>query len=142
MGPKTEKVVRVVLDTNILVSALLFKGELNVLHSLWKEKRFVPYLSQATFQELQRVLTYPKFNLSERELTFIIREELLPYFEIIEICRKIKRTSSDPDDDKFIECALSAGLSYIVTGDSDLLSVKEYENIRIISPAEFLKIIN
>ncbi len=139
MGAKTKIIIRVVLDTNILESSLLFKGELTLFHTYWKEKRILPLLSRDTFQELQQVLTYPKFNLSDDEITFLIKEEILPYFEVVDIEHNIQGVCSDPDDDKFISCALSGDSAYIITGDKALPAVSPYKKIKIITPAEYLK---
>src|SRR3990172_4193044 len=66
---------RVVLDTNVVVSALLFRGELSRLHALWKRKAFTIVASREIVEEYLRVLAYPKFNLTEKEIRDIIQEE-------------------------------------------------------------------
>jgi len=63
----------------------------------------------------------------------------LPYFEVIDIAEQITGICRDPDDDKFISCAVSASAEFIVSGDRDLLDLGLYESIRIISPSDFLK---
>ncbi len=67
MGKKQEKVKWVVLDTNVLISALLFKGELSKFVGLWQKGKIVPTISKETFQELRNALEYPKFSLSQDE---------------------------------------------------------------------------
>jgi uncharacterized protein len=64
VGKKKEKVRKVVLDTSVLISALLFKGELSKLVELWQKGEIIPVISKDTFQELRSVLEYPKFSLS------------------------------------------------------------------------------
>ena len=71
MGKKKEKVKKVVLDTSVLISALLFKGELSKLVELWQKGKIVPVISRDTFQELRSVLAYPKFSLSQEEIKTI-----------------------------------------------------------------------
>ena len=78
------KVIRVVIDTNVLVSALLFGGVSGRLVPLWKSGRVQPLASQAMIDEVLRVLAYPKFNLSPKEVEFLLYEEILPWFEIVE----------------------------------------------------------
>jgi len=68
MGKGKKEVVRVVLDANILVSALLFKGELLKIVDLWKRGRITPVVSRETFHEFMRVLEYPKFSLTKTEI--------------------------------------------------------------------------
>jgi putative PIN family toxin of toxin-antitoxin system len=141
MGKKKEKVKKVVLDTSVLISALLFKGELSKLVELWQKGKIVPVISRDTFQELRSVLAYPKFSLSQDEINTIIENEILPHFEVVEVTREIKGVCRDPADDKFISCAFSASAGYVVSGDKDLCDLNRYRSVRIITPADFLKIV-
>jgi putative PIN family toxin of toxin-antitoxin system len=71
--------VRVVLDTNAVVSALLFSGISSKLVSLWQKGSITPLLSRPVLDEYLRVLSYPKFELSEKEIKELIQEEIHPY---------------------------------------------------------------
>ena len=133
MGKKEKTIKKVVLDTNILVSALLFKGELAAIVDLWEKGKIMPVLSRETFAEFKTVLEYPKFSLSRQEIKLIIEEEVLPYFEVIEITDTVKGICRDADDDKLIACAVSAAADFIVSGDKDLLDMGQYKSVRIIS---------
>jgi putative PIN family toxin of toxin-antitoxin system len=139
VGKKEKTVKRVILDTNILVSALLFKGRLSEIVNLWKKGKIVPVLSRETFEEFNKVLEYPKFSLSTLEIKMIIEEEVLPFFEVVEIACKVEGICGDSDDDKFIACAISAKADFIVTGDRDLLDIVKYKSIKIISGATLLR---
>jgi putative PIN family toxin of toxin-antitoxin system len=139
MGKKEKEVRRVVIDTNVMVSALLFKGSLSKIVDHWKEGKFIPLLSKETFNEFKTVLEYPKFSLTTQEIKVIIEEEVLPFFEIVEVAGKISRMCRDSDDDKFIACAVSASADFIVSGDRDLLDMGKYKSVKIISAPEFLK---
>jgi uncharacterized protein len=139
VGKKEKAVKRVVLDSNVLVSALLFKGELSRIVDLWKKGKIIPVLSKETFEEFKAVLEYPKFSLTRQEVKMIIEEEILPFFEITEIDNKIGRICRDPDDDKFIACAVSASADFIVSGDKDLLDIGKYKSVGIIDASKFLK---
>lgn len=139
MGKKEKTIRRIVLDTNIMVSALLFKGKLSVIVDLWKKGRIVPILSKETFGEFKTVLEYPKFSLTEQEIRAIIEEEILPYFEIEEVVDNISGICMDTDDDKFIACAVSASADFIVSGDKDLLDIGRYKSVKIISASELLR---
>ena len=139
MGKKQEKVKRIVLDTNILLSALLFKGALSRFVELWRKGKILPVISKETFEELARVLQYPKFSLSKDEIKSVIEQEILPYFEIIEVVKAVKGVCRNPGDDKFISCALSASADCIVSGDKDLFDLKQYKSAKIIKASDFLK---
>ena len=139
MGKKQEKVKRVVLDTNVLVSALLFKGALSRFVELWRKGKMIPVISKETFEELTTVLQYPKFSLSKDEIKSVIEHEILPYFEIIEVVKAVKGVCRDPGDDKFISCALSASADCIVSGDKDFCDLRQYKTVKIINTSDFLK---
>lgn len=141
MGKKQEKVKRVVLDTNVLVSALLFRGELSKIVGLWQKGKIIPLISKETFNEFRTVLGYPKFSLTQEERDSIIEQEILPYFEIVQAVKEVKGVCRDPEDDKFISCAISASADYIVSGDKDLLDLKHYKSTKIIKASDFLKIV-
>jgi uncharacterized protein len=138
MGAK-KKVIRVVLDTNVLVSALLFSGELSKIYSMWKKRIIVPLFTRETFDEFQKVLVYPKFSLSTNEIKSILSDEVLPYFEVVDHTDNAVGVCRDPDDDKFISCALSGGARVLVSGDRDLIGLGHYGKIHIMNPAEFIK---
>jgi len=141
MGKKQEKVKRVVLDTNVLVSALLFRGELSKIVGLWQKGKIIPLISKETFSELRTVLGYPRFSLTQEERDSIIENEILPYFEIVEVVKEVKGVCRDPEDDKFISCALSASADWIVSGDKDLFDLKQYKSTKIIKASDFLKMV-
>ena len=138
MGKKKEDPIRVVLDTNILISALLFKGELSKILFLWKAGIIIPIFTKETFDEFRTVLNYPKFSLTEEEIKAIIEEEVLPYFEVIDVKEALTDLCNDPDD-KFISCAMSAPANFIVTSDKEFGSFKQYRGIQIIKASELIK---
>lgn len=139
MGKKEKKLRKVVLDTNVLISSILFKGELAGIVDLWKEGRIVPVVSRETFDEFRSVLGYPKFALTKNEIKAIIEGEVLPYVEIVEISGVVSGVCRDPDDEKFLACALSAEARFIVSGDKDLGDLGAYKGIKIITASALLK---
>lgn len=139
MGKKQKKVRRVVLDTNVLVSALLFTGELAGVAGLWQNGEIVPLISKETYDELKAVLAYPKFSLSPGEIQEIIEKEILPFFEAVEISKNITGVSRDPEDDKFIACAICGSADFIVSGDKDLIDLRSYQTARILRVHDFLR---
>jgi len=138
MGKKEKEVKRVVLDTNVLISGLLFDGEASKIVRLWQERKIIPVICRQTFEELRAVLQYPKFALTKQEILNILEIEVLPYFEVIENVQEIQGACRDPEDDQFLACALSAEVEYLVTGDRDLADLKRFRNIQIVTIAEFL----
>jgi uncharacterized protein len=142
VGKKEKQVKRVVLDTNVLISALLFRGGLSKIVGLWQKGKIIPVISKETFSEFVTVLEYPKFSLTQEETDSIIKYEILPYFEIVEVVKDVKGIGRDPEDDKFISCAFSGSADYIVSGDKDLFDLKQYKSIKIIKASDFLKMYN
>jgi len=139
VGKKPKKIIRVVLGTNVLISALLFKGELSRIVGVWQKGKIVPVISKETFSELRTVLEYPKFSLSRAEIESLIEHEILPFFEVVNVSKHAKGACRDPGDDKFISCALSANADCIVTGDKDLSDLRKYQSIKIIHASDFIK---
>jgi uncharacterized protein len=129
---------KVVIDTNVVISGLLFGGIPGEIVSLWHQKRILPYTSRAIIQEYLRVLSYPKFKLSSKEIEFILYHEILTFFELTETCAELSVVSRDPSDDIFIHCALAQSINTIISGDAHLLDIGKYQSINIFSPAEFL----
>ncbi|WP_177169035.1 putative toxin-antitoxin system toxin component, PIN family [Allochromatium warmingii] len=130
---------RVVLDTNCLVSALIFsRSKFAWLRAAWQTNRFVALASYDTVRELLRVLNYPKFKLSRAEQECLLAE-FVPYVETV----KIEHTPNglphirDPDDVIFLVLAAVAGADALVSGDGDIQAVKEQFHIPILTVAEF-----
>ncbi len=136
MGPL--KITRVVIDTNVIISFMLFGGLPGELIPLWKEGIIRPLISADILNEYLWVLAYPRFTLTEDEIDFIIYREILPYFEDIAVKRQKKIIKEDPSDDKFIACAEAGKAAYIISGDNHLLSLRSYGPIEIISPSQIL----
>ena len=132
--------LKVVVDTNVVVSAMLFGGTPGKLIDLWQTGTIKPLASKQIIDEYLRVLTYPKFKLSEEEINFLLYQEILPYFDVIDAHPVPRIIKKDPEDDKFIRCALAGNVKFIIPGDQHLLALRSYKKIKIVSPADFLKI--
>jgi len=130
--------IRVVLDTNVLVSCLLFGGTPGALLDLWKTDRIRLLMCRAMVDECLRVLAYPKFSLSEDEIQYLLYEEVLPYAEMVAVRPGPVLIAEDPADDMFLRCAHAGRAQYILSGDRHLLDLKTYRRIKIISPADLL----
>ncbi len=126
---------RLVLDTNVLMSALLFHvGSLSWLRIAWQTEAIRPLASRDTTAELIRVLAYPKFRLTDAEREELLADDL-PWCETVTMsdppqvpdCR-------DPFDRPFLELALAARADALVTGDQDLLALAPQFSIPILTP--------
>jgi len=114
---------RVVLDTNLVLSALVFSsGALIHLRRGWQGGRFTPLVSTATAEELIRVLAYPKFHLSAEERESLL-SDYLPFCESVRVPKPPPSTPRcrDPFDVQFLELAMAGGAEFLVTGDHDIL---------------------
>ena len=131
---------RVVIDTNVLVSALLFGGAPGNLIPLWKRGRIRPLCSKGIIEEYLRVLAYPKFRLTEKEIDFILSREILPWFEVVAVQGGRRFVNKDSEDDKFIWCAAEGKAEAIVSGDDHLLKLKR-SPVPVLSISAFLKTI-
>ncbi len=129
--------MRVVLDTNAFISAVLFEGRTAALLTLWQNGKIRPLLSAEILDEYLRVLAYPKFKLTKKEIRSIMNRELLPYTVVVEPKARIK-VATDPDDNEFIEAAVSGKAKFLISGDQALIAVKRVRNVQIISSTDFL----
>jgi putative PIN family toxin of toxin-antitoxin system len=129
---------RVVIDTNVLVSGLLFGGAPGEIVNACKEGRIRPICSAEIVEEYLKVLAYPKVRLSEREIEFLLTVEILPYFEVVEVKSGKSYIKEDPSDDKFIRCAVTGRARAIISGDDHLLGLAQ-SPVWIVSAAEFMR---
>ena len=113
-------------------------AKLSKIVDLWRQGKVIPLISRETFEELRAVLEYPKFSLAPDEIQSIIENEILPFFEVVEIQEKVRGVCRDPGDDKFIACAVSGSADFLVSGDKDLTDLKRYKTVKIIRVSEFL----
>jgi len=132
-------VIRAVLDTNVLVSALLFTGSPSQLIPAWQAGRVRPVVSAEILEEYVRVLAYPKFKLTDSEIRGLIEEEVLPFVDTVRARPISVPTLRDPDDLKFNACAVAAGVRWLVSGDDDLLSLRKINTVEIVSVTTFLQ---
>jgi putative PIN family toxin of toxin-antitoxin system len=138
----TIQTVPVVIDTNVVVSVLLFGGTPGKLIDLWKSRKINPFVSKEIIDEYLRVFAYPRFRLSENEIEYLMYQEILPYFEVVSPKEGLPIVIKDPSDDKFIRCAEICGSKVIISGDRHLLQLKRYQDIEVVPPAQFLKRFN
>jgi uncharacterized protein len=131
--------MKIVLDTNVFISGIFFSGPPFQILRAWKNKRLQIILSQDILIEYQRVaesltIKYPSIDI-------------LPIIELVTVHGQFVDTKNfditvceDPDDNKFIECAIASNTKIIVSGDKHLLKIKEFKGIKVYKPREFVEI--
>lgn len=132
-------VPRVVIDTNCLVSALIFsRGRFAWLREAWRTKRFIALASHDTVSALLRVLAYPKFRLTRDEQETLLAE-FLPYVETVQVDKTPEGLPDirDPDDTLFLALATVGCADALVTGDGDIQAIRDQFHMRILTVAEF-----
>jgi hypothetical protein len=130
-------VIRVVVDTNVFISSF-FGGNFRKVIKLWKSGGITLCLSKPIVDEYIEVLRRLELQ-DEKEL-----EELLGLFangfHLVYTAKtpELLVVEEDPDDDKFIECAVALKAKFVITGDSAVKKIQDYMNIKMVSPKEFL----
>lgn len=116
---------RVVLDTNVVISTLLFsRGRLSWLRLAWQRGDFIPLVSRQVVEEVLAVLAYPKFRLTADEQQELLAD-YLPWCEVVSLPSDLPAVADcrDPDDLKFLHLAAAGSADCIVSGDKDLLAL-------------------
>ena len=127
--------LRAVLDTNVLVSALLFPaGSASWLRRMWRSRAVVALVSRETASELIMVLGYPKFNLTRDEQEDLLAD-YLPYCEPVVVEEPLTLPDCrDPFDRPFLALAVAGAADVLVTGDADLLALAADFAVPIMTP--------
>ncbi len=133
--------LRIVLDTNALISAILFGGKPRQIleKAIRGETRLC--ISEPILEEFRGVLQRPKFDYSP-EMIQILITELAGISDFVNVSKTIDVVVEDPEDNRILECAVEAKANYIVTGDSHLLKLSRYQNIEIVNAVAFLEKLN
>lgn len=133
---------RIVLDTNIVISALFWKGLQRVVFNAALDKQYIALTTEALAAELKRVLAYPKFaqQIANRalEIDRLVADYLATAVAILpaEIPPDVVR---DPKDRDVLACAIGGEADLIVSGDKDLLILSQYQNVPILTTEQFLQ---
>jgi putative PIN family toxin of toxin-antitoxin system len=141
MTPLTTGAPRWVLDTNVILSALVRPGgTVGRLRLAWQARFFIPLCSQITTAELIRVLAYPKFRLTPDEQHDLLAD-YLPWVEAVQMPNAPPPVPAcrDRSDMPFLELAFAARADALVTGDADLLALSSACDLSIIAPADAIE---
>ncbi|HEY8012054.1 MAG TPA: putative toxin-antitoxin system toxin component, PIN family [Rudaea sp.] len=129
-----------VLDTNVVLSALLFAGGIaGRLRGAWQDGLFVPLVNTITAQELIRVLAYPKFRLTANEQQELLAD-YLPCASVVRMPGRLPAVPKcrDSSDLPFLQLAVVGKAKVLVSGDKDLLALADRFALSIVTPAAFL----
>ena len=130
--------MKVVVDTNVLVSGVYFGGMPSRILEAWRDKRIDVVVSPDILEEYRRVGEHLETQFTDVSLAPFLAL-LVMNAEIIEPPDLPEQVSRDSDDDKFIACALAGGCHVIISGDKDLLSISGYRGVKVVAPREFLE---
>lgn len=130
--------MRVVLDTNVLISGIFFRGRPAKILKIWRDKKIDLVISPAILNEYLRVMDilsqqYPGVDI-EPILALITRNA-----KMIAATDLTEQVCDDPEDDKFIACALASKARFVISGDKALQKVSEYRGIQVLSPTKFIE---
>ena len=129
---------RVVLDTNILVSAILFGGKPRLILDDVIAGRIDCFLSSEILDELNAVLQRSKFGFTASQRLDVM-DELRRTCEIIQLSSELSVQITDPDDKIILQCAIDANADYIISGDTDLKRLHPFNGIQILAPTLYLE---
>ena len=130
--------MNIVCDTNVLISGILFGGHARQILRLASQGVVTNFISTEILRELEDVLLRPKFELHPEQVIGImslVRES----FDLVVPIRRVNKILNDPDDNHILATAYEADTSFIISGDKHLLDLKEWEGIRVVSPAVFME---
>ena len=133
------KKLRIVLDTNVIVSAIIFNGKPREIYDFALNEKYRTITSSTLISELTGILI-KRFSFSLAEIK-LIEYQIRDIFEIVHPKESINEVR-DVDDNRVLEAAVTGKCKYIITGDKDLLELKSYHQITILKPGDFLELLD
>jgi len=131
--------LRVVLDTNVYISAAILGRVCEEIIQTCRFSNLKVFISKDIMDEIKDKLSQ-KFLWQDDQVNIFL-ESIIEFCKIVEVNEKITYIKDDPDDDKILECAVSADCDFIISGDKHLLRLKSCKEIKILNPADFLLIL-
>jgi uncharacterized protein len=128
--------VRAVFDTNVLVAAFAAEGMCSKILTRGRKRQFHLIACPIILQEFNRVLI-KKFSATRDEARSALRIVSEAIHSVVRPSHSLQSVCRDPDDDAILACALEARADYLVTGDVDLLELKVFRRIQIVTPRDF-----
>lgn len=130
--------MRIVCDTNVLVSGILLQGPPRRILTMASRGEVANFTSPDLLREVEDVLLRPKFGVRAEQVVGIIAL-FRDTFEIVHPSRRVRAVVADPSDDMVLEAAVAARADFIVSGDKHLLDLVAWSSIRILSPGGFVR---
>ncbi|MEK6973921.1 MAG: putative toxin-antitoxin system toxin component, PIN family [Nanoarchaeota archaeon] len=131
---------RIVLDTNILISAFGWKGNPYRILNLVIDQNFELIISQKQIEELRRVLTYPRLKITQEQQSRFLNL-VLNIAIVVKTNDRLNIIKEDPSDNIILESAADNDVEYLISGNKHLLKLKKFENVKIMTAAQFLSFI-
>ncbi|MGJ4746521.1 putative toxin-antitoxin system toxin component, PIN family [Leptospira sp. SA-E8] len=132
--------LKVLLDTNIYISAILFGGKPKAILEELISGKVIGYISDSILKEIEETFRKPKFKLSDEFISIIISEITAITEKVVTTPLKEHSGLRDRDDYHILESALSAKADYLITGDQDLLVLGNIQSLKIVSPEQYLSL--
>lgn len=129
--------MRVILDTNVFVSGIFWKGPPRQILQSWRDGKITIVTSAEILSEYERVSKTLALQFPASELSVFMRL-LAMKAELCTAKPLPAPVSRDADDDKFLACAVTAQVNYIVSGDKDLLDISGFSDIKVLKPRSFV----
>ncbi len=131
--------MRIVLDTNVFISGIFFSGPPSQILKAWKDTKIQVVLSKEILLEYQMVGERLSAKYSEIDIVPII-DLLTIYGEVVDTKAISVSICEDPDDNKFIECAIAGNCKLVVSGDKHLLNISGFQEIEVLKPRKFIDV--
>jgi putative PIN family toxin of toxin-antitoxin system len=128
--------LKIVLDTNVYISAAILGRVCEEIVQTCRFSNLQVFISKDIIDEIEDKLSY-KFLWQDEQINLFL-ESIMEFCQIVKVNEKLTYIKDDPDDDKILECAVSADCNFIISGDKHLLKLKSYETMKILNPADFL----
>lgn len=129
--------MKIVLDTNVFISGIFFSGPPSIILQAWRDAKIQIILSEEILEEYQYVAEELSSKFPAVDIDRII-ELLTIYGEVFETKGISVTVCEDPDDNKFIECAIASNSKLIVSGDKHRLNITGYKDISVLKPRDFI----
>ena len=130
--------MKLVLGTNLFISSFFWGGNPRKIMTRIIDGKDTLYVSDEILYEVFSVMKRPKFNINHRQIIHFINS-IKEIAHRVVILGMVKNVCRDSDDDKILECAVLANVDFIISGDNDLLSLKEFNGIPVITASEYIE---
>lgn len=133
--------MKIVCDTNVLISGVLFGGHARRILALASRGMVTNHLSPAILHEFEAVLSRPKFGLAAEQILAIV-DLVRDSFQMMMPQQHVDAVAKDPDDNRILETAVESGAQFVISGDNHLLELQSWQGIDIVSPADFIDLLD